>query len=127
MEIDFTGKNAIVAGAGSGIGKSIAIQFAENGANVWICDIVGPDGEATLEKMRKFRHSYGSSKTGVAIREEVEAMFGAAKKKFISIDIVVNAAGVFMPKHFLESTPEDIKKHLDINRIGFFTDAKLHS
>jgi NAD(P)-dependent dehydrogenase (short-subunit alcohol dehydrogenase family) len=118
MKIDFTGKNGVVTGAGSGIGKSIALQFAKNGANVWMGDIVGPNGEATLEQMNKFKNSYGFSRVDVGKKEQVEAMFEAARKKFGSIDIVVNAAGVFMPKHFLESTPEDIKQHLDINLMG---------
>ncbi len=125
MKIDFTGKNAIVTGAGSGIGKSIALQFAENGANVWICDIVEPNGEATLEEMKKFRHSYGFSKVDVAKKEDLSSMFEAANEKFGSIDIVVNAAGVFMPKHFLDSTPEDIKEHLDINLMGVIYACQL--
>jgi len=125
MKIDFTGKNAIVTGAGSGIGKSIALQFAENGANVWIGDIVEQSGQATLEEMKKFNHAYGFSKVDVANKEDISAMFEAAKEKLGSIDIVVNAAGVFMPQHFLDATPEDIKKHLDINLMSVVYGCQL--
>ncbi|MEO7086586.1 MAG: SDR family NAD(P)-dependent oxidoreductase, partial [Gemmatimonadaceae bacterium] len=40
MNIDFTGKTAIVTGAAHGFGRAIAQAFAERGARVWACDVV---------------------------------------------------------------------------------------
>ena len=39
MKFNFTGKTALVTGAGAGIGKAVAIKFAQNGANVVLVDI----------------------------------------------------------------------------------------
>ena len=118
MDIEFKGKSALVTGAASGIGKGIAIQLAKNGANVWIGDIAEENGAKTLQDLKQNGNTYGFSKTDVSRYEDVAALFADAKKAFGKIDIVVNAAGVFSNKHFLEATPEDIKKHLDINLMG---------
>lgn len=118
MNIEFNGKSAIVTGSGSGLGKAIATQFAENGANVWIGDVVENNGLATLEELKKFGNSYGFTKADISKKDEMRKMFDDAKAKFGKIDIVVNAAGVFMPKHFLDALPEDIEKHLGINLMG---------
>ena len=118
MIFDFTGKNAIVTGAGSEIGKAIALQLAGNGANVWIGEISEGNAAQTVEEMKKSGESYGFTKVDVGSKEDMSALFEDARKAFGTIDIVVNAAGVFMPKHLLEATPAEIKKHLDINLFG---------
>jgi NAD(P)-dependent dehydrogenase (short-subunit alcohol dehydrogenase family) len=118
ITLDFTGKNAIVTGGGSGIAKAIALQLAEAGANVWIGEIVEKNAQATIDEMKKYQKSYGYTKTDVSKKEDVEAMFRDAKERFGKIDIVVNAAGVFAPVHFIEAGAEDIKRYLDINLMG---------
>ncbi len=125
ITLDFSGKNAIVTGAGSGIGKAIALQLAEGGANVWIGEIVEQNAAATLEQMKKYGGNYGITKVDVSIKAEIETLFEEAKKQFKTIDIVVNGAGVFMPKHFDEAAPEEIKKHLDINLMGVVYSCQL--
>jgi NAD(P)-dependent dehydrogenase (short-subunit alcohol dehydrogenase family) len=122
MIFDFSGKNAVVAGAGSGIGKAVALQFADAGANVWIGDISEKNAAETAEEMKalgkSFGKSYGYTKTDVSRKEDVAAMFREAKEAFGRIDIAVNSAGVFMTADLLSAAPEDIQKHLGVNLMG---------
>lgn len=125
ITLDFNEKNAIVTGAGSGIGRAIALQLAEGGANVWIGEIVEKNGEETLRQMKEFGNSYGFTKIDVGDKADVTTMFKEAGNAFGEIHIVVNSAGVFMPKHFGEATPEEIKRHLDINLLGVVYGCQL--
>ena len=52
ITLDFTGKNVIVTGAGSGIGRAIALQFAKADANVWIGEIQENNGQESLSQMQ---------------------------------------------------------------------------
>jgi NAD(P)-dependent dehydrogenase (short-subunit alcohol dehydrogenase family) len=118
MIFDFTGKSAVVTGAGSGIGKAIAMQFAEAGANVWAGDIVETNAAETVKAMGNFGRSYGYTKTDVSQKEDVAKMFQDAKEAFGRIDIAVNSAGVFLTTELLDAMPGDIQKHLGINLMG---------
>lgn len=51
MTIDFSGKNVLVVGGGRGIGKEIALTFAECGANVVIGDYNAENGEAAAQEI----------------------------------------------------------------------------
>ena len=118
MNIEFKGKSAIITGAASGLGKGIALQFAQNGADVWAVDISEQGGQKTLEEMKPFGNRYGFTRTDISKYEDMAAAYADAKRAFGRIDIAVNAAGVFSTNRFLEATPDDIKKHLDINLMG---------
>jgi NAD(P)-dependent dehydrogenase (short-subunit alcohol dehydrogenase family) len=118
MTLDFTGKNAIIVGAASGIGKGIAMQFAKNNANVWVGDLSVDKGQKTIKEMEKYGGAYGFTKTDVSKKADIAALFEDAKKAFDRIDIVVNSAGVFAPVHLLDASPEYIQKHLTINLFG---------
>ncbi|MDR3295776.1 MAG: SDR family oxidoreductase [Clostridiales Family XIII bacterium] len=125
MVFDFTGKKAIVVGGGSGIGKAIALQLADNGADVWIGDLSENGAQTTVSEMRRYKGDYGHTVTDVAKKTDVAALFADAKKQFGEINIVVNSAGVFMPKGLLEAAPEEIKAHLDINLMGIIYGCQL--
>ena len=126
MTFDFSGKKAIVIGAGSGIGKAIAMQFADNGADVWIGDIANENAKAVVDEMQqKYGKSYGYTVTNVADKGDISNLFDEAKASFGEINIVVNSAGVFLPTPLLEATPEEIKNHLDINLMGVVYGCQL--
>jgi NAD(P)-dependent dehydrogenase (short-subunit alcohol dehydrogenase family) len=125
MTFDFSGKNAIVTGAGSGIGKAIALQLAENGADVWVGDIADENAKATVSELRQYGGVYGYTKTNVAKKEDVSLLFEDAKAALGEIHIVVNSAGVFCPVKLIDATPEQIKNHLDINLMGVIYGSQL--
>ena len=90
-----TGKTALVTGAARGIGKAIALKFAEEGANIAFTDLViDENGEATkaeIEAKGVKCMAYASNAADFAQTEEV---VGQVHKDFGSIDILVNNAGI---------------------------------
>ncbi len=90
-----TGKTALITGAARGIGKAIALKFAEEGANVAFTDLViDENGIATQEEIaaKGFKaKGYASNAADFAQTEEVVKLI---KEEFGSIDILVNNAGI---------------------------------
>ncbi|MBQ5729245.1 MAG: 3-oxoacyl-[Bacteroidaceae bacterium] len=90
-----TGKTALVTGAARGIGKAIALKFAEEGANIAFTDLViDENGEATkaeIEAKGVKCMAYASNAADFAQTAEV---VGQVHKDFGTIDILVNNAGI---------------------------------
>ena len=90
-----TGKTALVTGAARGIGKAIALKFAQEGANVAFTDLVidenGKATEAEISALGVKCIGYASNAADFAQTEEV---VNKVKEEFGSIDILVNNAGI---------------------------------
>ena len=90
-----TGKTALITGAARGIGKAIALKFAEEGANVAFTDLVidenGKATEAEIAAKGVKAKGYASNAADFAQAEEVVKL---VKEDFGSIDILVNNAGI---------------------------------
>ena len=118
MKLD--NKNAVVAGGGSGIGLAIAEAMAVEGCRVLIA---GRD-EQRLQDAIENSSSPGRIQTqpvDVADRKSVEMLFNVAEKKLGHIDILVNAAGINVPKRSIaELSPEDWDRMIEINATGSF-------
>jgi len=87
-------KVAVVTGAGRGIGKAIAIRFAEEGARVVVSDIDLAYAENVADRLRKAGHEVLGFKADVSSWYEVAQMFKAAERRYGGVDILVNSAGV---------------------------------
>ena len=100
MEIELKDKVAIVTGAGQGIGKSIALEFAKAGAKVVLAEI----REDTTERVRKEIEGMGKEvlavRTDVSRWVDVEGMVKKTMGRFGRIDILVNNAGI-APKRMI--------------------------
>lgn len=88
------GKVAIVTGAGSGMGKAIALLFAEEGAQVIAADIHEARLVALKEEAAAKPGKVHTVITNVAIEEDIERMVHAATQIFGTLDILVNNAGI---------------------------------
>lgn len=120
MEKLLLGKNAIVTGGGAGIGKSIVIALATQGANVAIADISLSAAEQTAQEIRQmgvkaeaYLCDISKIETHKSFADQVEADFGP-------VDILVNNAGISYAATVLEVTPEMWDRVHSINSRGTF-------
>jgi NAD(P)-dependent dehydrogenase (short-subunit alcohol dehydrogenase family) len=114
-------KSAIVTGASTGIGRAIVSLFLEKGFNV-IMNAMNP------ERLQQTFQELGNPKNAVVLsgdigkREVGEKLVSLALERFKRLDVLVNNAGVFAPKAFLEVTEGDLDFFLGTNLKGtFFT------
>lgn len=114
------GKVALITGAGSGIGKAMAVLFARQGANVFILDLDEAGATATVESIQTEKGLATFKKCNVAIKAEVDQVVKDVIAAASTIDIVVNNAGI---AHIgtVESTGEaDFDKLISVNIKGVF-------
>ncbi|MBE5943515.1 MAG: 3-oxoacyl-[acyl-carrier-protein] reductase [Lachnospiraceae bacterium] len=118
-------KTAIVTGGSRGIGRSICVALAKEGANVVTCYASGADAANETVKMCE---EYGvkaiAIKTDVANGAEVADMVAKVKDEFGSIDILVNNAGITKDNLMLKMTEEDFDAVIDTNLKGAFLFTK---
>jgi 3-oxoacyl-[acyl-carrier protein] reductase len=93
MTVDFTGKTALVTGAAHGFGRAIALAFAERGAVVWACDVLGDEVSETAVQASGQRGTCHGRAVDVRDRAAVEAWVAEAASASGRIDILVNNAG----------------------------------
>lgn len=98
MKIDLQQRVALVTGAAGGIGRSIALAMAENGAVVAVND-VNEKGEDTCVEIQKLGGQAKFFPADVGNADSVNAMVGAVERDLREIDILVNNAGVNIGKN----------------------------
>lgn len=112
-------KVAIVTGAASGIGKSIAVLYAQEGAKVVVSDINLEAAQTVASEIESASGSAIAVATNVARQEEVDALINTTIEKFGTVDIIVNNAGImdnFIP--VAEVTDEVWDKVMAVNTTG---------
>jgi NAD(P)-dependent dehydrogenase (short-subunit alcohol dehydrogenase family) len=111
---------AIVTGGGFGIGRGIALRFAEEGAQVVIAEIVPEWGKVTVAMIEAAGGRAVAIDTDVSQRPQVEAMVEQAVERFGQIDILVNNAGITGRAPLLDMTDEQWDQMLAVNLTGQF-------
>jgi len=91
------GKVALITGGASGIGRSTALLFAQEGARVAIADISQQKGEEVRRELQSTGAEVAFVKVDVSRDEEVAEMVAQVEKAFGGLDILFNNAGVFEP------------------------------
>jgi glucose 1-dehydrogenase len=118
------GKVALVTGGAGGIGRAIALRFAEEGADIAIADIA-PCREATARDVRSLGRRCVAVQTDVSDRAQVENLVGTVLEEFQRIDILVNNAGIVVFGSLLECRIEDWNKMLAVDLTGALHCAQL--
>lgn len=119
-------KVAIVTGASSGIGRSMAQLFAKEGAKVVVAANVNvAGGEETVATIKSNGGEAIFVQADVTIASEAENLAMATQKKYGKIDILVNNAGIFMKETPIEDTDEELWSQLyAVNVKGIFLATK---
>ncbi|HJP16212.1 MAG TPA: SDR family NAD(P)-dependent oxidoreductase [Acidimicrobiales bacterium] len=121
MSTSHEGKVVVVTGAGNGIGKAIALRFAQAGARVAVNDV---DALRAEEVTKEILDEGGSAMTVVAdvsSGDEVREMFEKVLKNYESVDVLVNNAGLISPMlHFFEADESWWRRIIDVNLTGHF-------
>lgn len=125
--MDLKGKVAIVTGGAQGIGKSIATQLAQAGANIVIADVVEEVAKSTAQEISQKGNEAISIKVDVSSLSSVEEMVKKTLDKFGRIDILINNAGITRDALVMRMKEEDWDLVLDINLKGAFNCIKTVS
>lgn len=113
------GKTIIITGASSGIGKAIAKLFIEKESNVVM-------NSSDAEKLRTVWEEFGAPQNAITVagdisrKETASRIIEAAIEKFGAADVLINNAGIFQPKPFLEVEETDLERFWSVNLKGTF-------
>jgi len=123
------GRVAVVTGAGRGIGRAIALAFAEQGATVVVNDTgcerdgSGSDPSVAASVVAEIQAQGGralASAHSVLHRQEVEALFQLATREFDHVDVLVNNAGIISDKNLFDMTDQQWQSVVDTHMGGTF-------
>ncbi|AOZ94475.1 SDR family oxidoreductase [Paenibacillus crassostreae] len=87
-------KIAVVTGAASGMGKAIAILYAEEGAKVVVSDVNLDGAHVTVKEIKANGGTAIAIKTNVAVEEDIQNLIDTTVSTFGTVDILVNNAGI---------------------------------
>ena len=124
MSNQFTGKNLLVVGGTSGMGLETARLVLQQGGNVVI---VGSRAEKT-EQARQELAAFGQVSALTANLTDAQglaALLQEIDQHHADFDLLVNAAGVFFPKPFLEHQDADYDQYMRLNKASFFITQKV--
>jgi len=117
---DFDGCVTLVTGAGSGIGRAVARDFARSGAQVIVTDASLQGAEETAEEVRGLGSHAVVRKMDVTDELEVTTTVGELSSTVGPIEVLLNCAGVSSMAPFLELTGLDWDLNMDVNAKGVF-------
>ena len=124
--MNLKGKVAIVTGGNSGIGLSIILALAKQGANIVIDYVAHPKAtEALAQQICALGDQAIGVKADVSKIDELKLLINTAVEKFGRVDIMVNNAGVETRTSILDTTEEQYEKVLAINLKSAFFGIQL--
>ena len=119
------GKTALITGANRGIGKSIALKFAEYGANIAFSDIQYNDDSVQLEKeLTAFGIMAKGYSSDASSFNDSEELINHIMEDFETIDVLVNNAGITRDNLLLRMTEQDWDRVINVNLKSVFNLTK---
>ena len=121
------GKTAIITGASSGIGRAVALRFAEEGANVVIADVTEEPIEGGEPTGKLIENAGGERifiETDVSVWSQVDALVSETVSRYRRLDVLLNNAAIYSSTPLTETSEEDWDRVLEVNLKGTFLCAK---
>ena len=122
---DMSGKVALVTGAGSGIGRAMAVIFANRGAAVVVADINADAGQATVDAVRAAGGDAIFVRADVSLEHDAQHLVSASVERYGRLDYAANNAGLdgdVLP--LTEQSAESFNRVIAVNLAGVFFGLK---
>lgn len=120
--LNLEGKTVIITGGASGIGKAVAQEYLNNGANVVVCDM-NPNAPELDINENSGKMIYAN--VDVTNYDSVKEMISKTKESFGKIDILVNNAGINIPRLLVDPIEENGKYELDESIFDKIVDVNI--
>lgn len=117
---DLKNKNALITGAGKGIGKAIAIALAKEGVNVILVARTQTDVDQLAVEVNNFGVKSLALSADVSDINSINTAVEKALAEFKTIDILINNAGIGAFGKFLELEPSDWERIIQVNLMGTY-------
>ena len=118
------GKVALVTGGSRGMGRAMALTYAQAGADVAVCSRHLADSEKVAQEIREFGRRSLAIKADTTVKADVEAMIEKVVKELGTLDIMVNNAGANLRKYLMDTTDEEWDNIIKVDLTGFYLCAK---
>jgi 2-hydroxycyclohexanecarboxyl-CoA dehydrogenase len=115
MELGLKGKNVVVTGGGSNIGRAIVHAFAAEGCNIAIADIDQAQGEKVAGEVTGTGARVIVVRTDVSDHEQVETMVSRTIQEYGGVDVLVNNVGWTVDRLFMEKPREEWEREVRLN------------
>ena len=119
-------RTCLITGASRGIGRGIALELGENGANV-VVNYRSSEAEAydVVEEINEGPGAAIAAQADVADYDQVLAMHEDVSEEFGPVEVLVNNAGITVDKVFKNMTREDWERVIEVNLGGMFNATKI--
>ena len=121
----FLNKTAVITGAGSGMGRYLAVLLAKAGCNVAICDI---DENALAETSKMVNHYNVACSThtvDIADKEQIDNFYEKVLERHKTVDLLFNNAGITVLSDFANMSEKDWDRVIETNLTGTFNLSKI--
>lgn len=118
--IDLKNKNALITGAGKGIGKAVAIALAKEGVNLILVSRTQSDIDQLAKETADLGVKTIAISADVADINSINNAVEKALNEFKTIDILINSAGIASFGKFMELEPEAFERIIQVNLMGTY-------
>ncbi|MBM3330878.1 3-oxoacyl-[acyl-carrier-protein] reductase [candidate division WOR-3 bacterium] len=120
MDLNLAGKRAVITGAGSGIGREIAVRFSAAGAAVAVCDVVKEAADKVAAEISRAGRQARAYAVDVSDFAAVQQLCEQVATDLGGIDILVNNAGITRDNLLLRMTEAEFDRVIAVNLKGAF-------
>ena len=120
LEINLEGKVAIVTGAGRGIGRAVAVALAKAGADICVTARTEDQINQTAELVRSQNRKAVTVSADAAVASSVEGVVHKTIAELGGVHLLINNAGVLLPKSLLDTSEAEFDRVMDTNLKSMF-------